>query len=174
MNKQQDLRSHINDESLSDITFIVEGQPVYAHKILCMRCPYFHAMLSGTMVESRASEIELQDVRHKIFVVLLEYLYTDQCDVPLEIAMELFQAADRFQVDRLKKICEAKMLASIEVENAASIFHAADVHNAKSLREKCLNFILANFDLVSKSSCFHEMGFTNYKLVAEILQKRPS
>jgi hypothetical protein len=45
--------------------------------------------------------------------------------------MELFQAADQFGVERLKRMCESKMLGSINVENAASIFHAADLHNAK-------------------------------------------
>ena len=115
---------------------------------------------------------ELWQVRHAIFLPLLEYLYTDQIDVPLELAMELFQAADLFGVERLKKICEAKMLGSICVENAAGVFHAADTHNAKSLREKTLNFILANFDPVTKTACFEEMGRTNFDLVLEILQKR--
>mmetsp|Transcript_13575 Transcript_13575/g.31683 ORF Transcript_13575/g.31683 Transcript_13575/m.31683 type:complete len:551 (-) Transcript_13575:450-2102(-) len=168
----QDLRSLVNNEEMSDIVFMVEDQPVYAHKILCMRCTYFRAMLTGGMSETRASEIVLQDVRHPIFLALLEYLYTDQCEIPLDIAMELFQAADQFGVERLKKICESKMLASINVENAATIFHAADVHNAKSLREKCLNFVLANFDPVTKSASFEEMGRTNVELVFEILQKR--
>lgn len=54
-----------------------------------------------------------------------------QVDVELDVAMELFQAADQFGVDRLKRMCESTMLASIEVENAASIFHAADERNAK-------------------------------------------
>jgi hypothetical protein len=40
------------------------------------------------------------------------------------------QAADRYGVERLKKMCESKMLASISIDNAASIFHAADVYNA--------------------------------------------
>lgn len=32
-----DLRNLVNDETLSDITFIVEDQPVYAHKLMLMR-----------------------------------------------------------------------------------------------------------------------------------------
>jgi len=156
----------------TDVVFLVEDKPVHAHKVMCMRCSYFKAMLSGPMREASQDQIVLPQVQHHIFLALLEYLYTDGIEVPLEQAMELFEAADQFGVERLKKICEAKMLASICVENAASIFHAADLHNAKSLRDKCLNFILANFDPVTKTACFEEMGRTNVDLVFEILQKR--
>lgn len=168
-----DLRGMVNSDVMSDVTFIVEGRPVHAHKIMCMRCSYFRAMLTGErFAEATQNEIVLRDVRHGTFLVLLEYLYTDHVEVPLEVAMELFQAADQFGVERLKKICESKMLGSICVENAAQIFHAADQHHAKSLREKTLNFILANFDPVTKTPCFEEMGRTNVDLVFEILQKR--
>jgi hypothetical protein len=158
----------------TDVVFTVEGRPVHAHRVLCMRCSYFRALLSGSMREASSShgEIELPGVSHAVFLTLLEYLYTDSVEVELEQTMELFEAADRFGVERLKKICEAKMLGSICVENAASIFHAADTHNASSLREKCLNFILANFDPVTKTACFEDMGRTNVNLVFEILQKR--
>ena len=54
--------------------------------------------------ESRASEIAINDVRHPIFLALLEYLYTDNVDIALDIAMELFQAADQFGVERLKRM----------------------------------------------------------------------
>ena len=33
----------------------------------------------------------LPDVRHPVFLALLEYLYTDQLEIPLDMAMELFQ-----------------------------------------------------------------------------------
>ena len=113
--------------------------------------------LAGTMATTTSSP-GLSTVPYKCFLALLEYLYTDMVDVQLDIAMDLFQAADQFGVDRLKKICESKMLSSINVENAASIFHAADLHNALGLREKCLTFILHNFDAVTKTICFEEMG----------------
>lgn len=172
-----DLRSMALDtgdeNNMSDVTFVVEGVSVRAHKVMCMRCSYFRALLTGPMQEAYSGgPIELPHLRHAIFMVLLEYLYTDAVEVPLDQAMELFQAADRFGVERLKRICEAKMLGSICVDNAASIFHAADQHNAVSLREKTLGFILANFDPVTKTACFEEMGRTNVELVFEILKSR--
>lgn len=167
-----DLRMFVNDESLADITFIVEDQPVHAHKIMLMRCSYFRAMLLGEMMESNQSTIRLEQVRHPIFLCLLEYLYTDDVVVPLDSAMELFVAADLFGVPRLQAMCERKMLESIVVENAAAIFHAADVHSARSLRAKALKFILAHFETVSKTSAFEEMARGNVELVFEILRSR--
>ena len=169
-----DLRQLVNSELLSDVTFLVEGRQVLAHKVLCLRCTYFKALLTGEMAEARQREVVINDVRHPIFLALLEYLYTDNVDISLEIAMELFQAADQFGVDRLKRMCESKMLASINVENAATIFHAADAHAARSLREKCLNFVLTNFDAVTRTAAFEEMGRTNVDLVFEILRSRPN
>ncbi|KAI9908919.1 hypothetical protein PsorP6_014539 [Peronosclerospora sorghi] len=49
-----DLRMLVNNDVISDVTFVgtrkqdgVEGIPVYRHKILCIRCSYFKAMLTG-------------------------------------------------------------------------------------------------------------------------------
>ena len=168
-----DLRGFVDNKLLSDITFVVEGRPICAHKVLCMRCAYFKAMLvTGEMKESRAREVEIPHVKHSIFMKLLEYLYTDSIDIPLDMAMDLFEAADQYGVERLKHMCENKMLGSITVDNAASMFHAADVHHASGLRQKCLAFILQNFDAVTKTKCFEEMGRTNVDLVFEILKKR--
>ena len=167
-----DLKQLVNSELLSDVTFVVEGQEVPAHKVLCLRCPYFRALLTGDMRESLMDRIAINDVRKDIFLRLLEYLYTDDVEVDLDMAMELFQAADQFGVERLKRMCESRMLGSIHVENAATIFHAADQHAAASLREKCLAFVLANFDAVTRTQAFEEMGRTNVDLVFEILKAR--
>ncbi|GAB9467032.1 hypothetical protein Gpo141_00004392 [Globisporangium polare] len=167
-----DLRALVNSEVMSDITFVVEGIPIYAHKILCMRCNYFKAMLTGEMLESRAREVEITDVRRPIFLSFLEYLYSDYLDVSVDVAMELFVAADRYGVDRLKRICESRMLGSLCIENAATILHAADLHNAAVLRDQCIAFMLNNFDAVTKTNSFEEMGRTNVELVFELLKRR--
>jgi leucine-zipper-like transcriptional regulator 1 len=60
-----------------------------------MRCGYFKAMLNGEMLESRAREVVINDVRRPIFLAFLEYLYSDDIDVSVESAMELFVVADR-------------------------------------------------------------------------------
>jgi len=167
-----DLRSFINDDGLSDVTFIVDGQSVFAHKIMLTRCSYFRAMFMGEMMEANQTTIRLEQVSYPIFLAVLEYLYTDKVHILLEDAMDLFVAADLFCIPRLQTMCEKRMLQSITIENAATIFHAADVHSAVALRLKCLKYILAHFEAVSKSPAFEQMARNNVELVFEILQQR--
>ena len=167
-----DLKLYVNNQLLSDITFIVESKPIKAHKILCLRCPYFRNMLTGEYMESRANEIVIEDVGYEVFLILLEYLYSDHVDVTIENAMEILCVAERFGVDRLKKVCENIMIDAINVVSASTILLAADGHNAGNLRDRCLRFIMDNFDEVTKTSSFEEMGRLNVELVFEILKNR--
>mmetsp|Transcript_88030 Transcript_88030/g.247419 ORF Transcript_88030/g.247419 Transcript_88030/m.247419 type:complete len:510 (+) Transcript_88030:40-1569(+) len=167
-----DLRSFLNEQKLSDVTFIVEGKPVYAHKLLCMRCSYFRAMFEGQMREAQQNTITINNISHRAFLALLEYLYTDEVEINMEIAMDLFVAADQFGVERLKRLCEKKILTSINIDSAATILQAANMHIAHSLRQNCMDFILRNFDAVSKTAAFEEMGRSNVELVFEILKRR--
>jgi hypothetical protein len=167
-----EFRAMVDDETLSDVTFLVEGTPVYAHKLMLMRCSYFRALFLGEMMESRMPTVRIEQVSHPIFLQILEYLYTDQLRIPFESAMELFEAADLFCIPRLKTMCEKRMLQSINVENAAAIFHAADMHSALALRQKTKKYILSHFEAVSKTLCFEEMGRSNIELVFELLQSR--
>lgn len=75
--------------------------------------------------------------------------------------MELFEAADLFGLERLKKMCEQSIMLNINTNNAATIFQvffilcviwnqAADMHHAQILRDHAMNFVLQNFDEVSK------------------------
>eukprot|EP00439_Symbiodinium_sp_Y106_P036774 s1607_g4.t1 len=154
-----DLREFLNDAKLSDVTFIVEGKPVYAHKLLCMRCSYFRAMFEGQMREAQQKTITINNVSHRVFLALLEYLYTDEFEISMDIAMDLFVAADQFGIDRLKRLCEKKILVSINIDSAATILQAANMHIANDLRQSCMDFILRNFDAVSKTLAFEATKF---------------
>ncbi|GBG32762.1 Kelch domain-containing protein 3 [Hondaea fermentalgiana] len=169
-----DLASLVDNPKCSDVSFLVEGRRIAAHRIVCVRCDYFKAMFAreGGFRESRQQEITILDVRYDTFYTLLRYLYTDRQDVPLEMAMDLFIAADRFGIERLKNICENGMLSSLDMENVSELFAAADLHHAAGLHSECLRFIVQNFDIVSKTRGFEEMGRSNIDLIFTILKNR--
>jgi hypothetical protein len=191
-----DLKKLVGSQSYSDVIFIVEGEEVFAHKILCARSPYFGVMFDGRMSEGNQKVVDIPGVSKRAFLKVLECVYSDDANLEIEsdvkmsvesfddqdasprssdelaFAMEVFVAADQFGVDRLKRLCEQKIVFGVSVENAASILQAADVHNAAGLRSRCVDFILRHFDAVSKSKAFEDMAKNNVDLLLEILKKR--
>ncbi|POM61638.1 hypothetical protein PHPALM_29321 [Phytophthora palmivora] len=166
------LRSLVNNQLMSDVTFLVEGAPIFGHKSLCVRCNYFKAMFTGEMLESTAREVEISDVSRSTFLSLLEYVYTDRLVAADGDIKDLFIAADRYGIESLKRLCAKKLMKSVSVDNVSSILQAADQHNSSSLRDECFAFTLRNFDTVSKTPSFLEMARTNIELALQILQQR--
>lgn len=136
------------------------------------RCEYFRAIFEGGFRESESTVIPVKDIKSDVFQTLLEYLYTDDIEIKLDVAMDLFVAADHFGVERLKKLCEKKILVSINTENAAEILERANMHHAHGLRQSCMDFILTHFDTVSKTAGFERVGQQNIDLIFEILKRR--
>ena len=68
------------------MTFILEGnKEVPAHKIMLARCPYFAAMFSMEMREKTMDKIKLENISFTIFMLVMKYLYTDDCTINLEV-----------------------------------------------------------------------------------------
>eukprot|EP00555_Chaetoceros_dichaeta_P002262 CAMPEP_0198252970 /NCGR_PEP_ID=MMETSP1447-20131203/3445_1 /TAXON_ID=420782 /ORGANISM="Chaetoceros dichaeta, Strain CCMP1751" /LENGTH=71 /DNA_ID=CAMNT_0043938431 /DNA_START=85 /DNA_END=296 /DNA_ORIENTATION=+ len=68
----------VNEDKYSNITFLVEGQKVNAHlTILAGRCEHFAAMFWSGMRESVEREIATPNISKTVFILLMEYLYTD-------------------------------------------------------------------------------------------------
>ncbi|GAB9474309.1 hypothetical protein Gpo141_00011440 [Globisporangium polare] len=74
---QQSLKYFMNSEEFSDISFLVEGRVVYAHKvILSLLSERFRGMFTAGFRESSQKEIALPDIRYVVFLKMIEYLYT--------------------------------------------------------------------------------------------------
>ena len=72
-----DLYDLLSSGENTDVTFIVQGVRISAHRvILAARCAYFKVLLYGDMKEAHAgAEIPIVDATPDSFRVLLEYVY---------------------------------------------------------------------------------------------------
>lgn len=105
-----DLRRMLNNSMRSDITFVVEGRPFFAHScILVARCEPLEKMLDGRMKECSRSEIAIPEYSYDAFAALMEFLYTDQVialvslDLTADFALELHALADQYLVTGLRR-----------------------------------------------------------------------
>jgi RCC1 and BTB domain-containing protein len=165
-----DLRQLIDNDEFADVTFIVEGRAVHAHRaILAVRSDHFRAMFSSGMRESREHEVSLAHMRAPVFLALLEYIYVDAVNVGAEMALELYAAADLYTLDRLKGLCEIIVQKNIAIDNAAALFQTADDLHSQRLREVCLAYMVRHFDMVTKTDAFAALS---RDLILEVLQNR--
>lgn len=166
------LKELVGSDKYSDITFVMEGKRVMAHKILCMRSPSLQNMIPIKCEDGGADEIVIADISYDTFSSLLEFLYSDACDVDASNVTDLFHAADRFGVDRLKKICECALVKSLDVSSVCKMALLGDTCNGEILRRESIAFIVTRFDRISRTAVFEEMGRENLDLLFEILRLR--
>ena len=60
------------------------------------------------------------------------------------MVQHLLAAADRFGLDRLKQLCEAKLCGEINVDTVAATLPLAEQHQCLQLKAICLKFAAAN------------------------------
>jgi len=158
----ENMRRLLNNSDFSDITFVVEGKRIFAHKaILVAQCEHFHAMFSGErFAESRKSEIEIPQWSYTAFMSMLEWLYTGH--TPRELSAvhltEVLGLADQYTLDGLKHVCENVLVHSVEIDNVCALLRHADQYMAHELKRYCLAFILKNFDQVAYTKSFDELS----------------
>ncbi|XP_051177666.1 BTB/POZ and MATH domain-containing protein 2 isoform X2 [Lolium perenne] len=148
----------------ADVTFEVNGQKFAAHRcVLAARSKVFMAQLFGPMTESNTSSvIHIKDMEAKVFAGLLKFIYTDsfpemdkdnnmeeggqdeEKEEEVEYVMwlqDLFVAADRYELQRLKLLCEGHLAEGLCVSSVASTLALAEQHYCHGLKEACLKFI---------------------------------
>ncbi|GLT52748.1 hypothetical protein SLA2020_260700 [Shorea laevis] len=141
---------YVNNPTLSDVTFLVEGKRFYAHRIcLLASSDAFRAMFDGGYRERDAKAVEIPNIRWEVFELMMRFIYTGSVDVNIDIAQDLLRAADQYLLNGLKRLCECTIAQDITVENVSLMYELADAFNAMTLREACILFILNQFERLS-------------------------
>ncbi|CAI0466232.1 unnamed protein product [Linum tenue] len=141
---------YVNNATLSDVTFLVEGRRFYAHRIcLLASSDAFRAMFDGGYREKDARDIEIPNIRWEVFELMMRFIYTGSVNVALDVAQDLLRAADQYLLEALKRLCEYTIAQDISLDNVASMYELSESFHAISLRHTCILFILEHFDKLS-------------------------
>jgi hypothetical protein len=148
------LRHFFNDEEFSDVTFVVQGQKVYGHKmVLSIVSDCFRAMFTTGFRESEAMEIEIPDCSHSAFLSVMEYIYTGTSPTKLDLnnavdrdrnlgrIVEILELADRFFLDHLKQISETMLQSAVTAETVEYLLGVSQKTNASQLQSICEHFM---------------------------------
>ncbi|CAB1313617.1 unnamed protein product [Coregonus sp. 'balchen'] len=99
----------LNNKDMSDVTFLVEGKPFYAHKVLLFTASGRFKSLLANRPAAENTCIEISHVKYNIFLLVMQYLYcggTEHLHIRNTEIMELLSAAKFFQLEALQRHCE--------------------------------------------------------------------
>ncbi|XP_048534935.1 BTB/POZ and MATH domain-containing protein 3-like [Triticum urartu] len=161
-----DLPSHFSDLLLSkegaDITFEVGSKKLAAHRcVLAARSTVFKKQLFGSMDKGAAapSVVKIDGIEASVFEALLTFIYTDGlpdldrmhvCEGGEKDAtwlLQLLEAAERYDLQKLKFICEEKFANLICENRVADVIVVAERKRCRWLKEACLEFIKTHTSL---------------------------
>ncbi|CAL5007542.1 unnamed protein product [Urochloa decumbens] len=165
-----------------DVTFSVHGVNFTAHKmVLATRSPVFCAEFYGPMREEGTEPIVVEDIQPDVFRALLHFIYNDslppfddlQADDYSEMIRHLLVAADRYNMERLKLMCQSILCESLHVQTVATTMALADQHHCDMLKDACIEFITCSnaMDAVAATPGYKSLKRTCPSVAIEALEK---
>ncbi|XP_071779263.1 ankyrin repeat and BTB/POZ domain-containing protein 2-like isoform X1 [Centroberyx gerrardi] len=147
----------LNNQEMSDVTFMVDGRPFFAHRVLLMSASErFRCMLG----DSPDNIIHVSHMTYSTFQMMMKSLYcggTEGVSVSYSDAMKLLPVAAFFQLKGLQRCCEMQLSQSLTLDNAVHIYHTAKHHGASELWRFCEGFFLQNMEQLLEREDFHRL-----------------
>uniref|UniRef100_A0A671WA07 BTB (POZ) domain containing 11a n=1 Tax=Sparus aurata TaxID=8175 RepID=A0A671WA07_SPAAU len=150
----------LNNKDMSDVTFLVEGKPFYAHKVLLFTAsPRFKSLLQNRPAAENTC-IEISHVKYNIFHLVMQYLYcggTDTLHIRNTEVMELLSAAKFFQLEALQRHCEIICSKNITTETCVDLYKHAKFLGASELTAFIEGYFLKNMVLLIELDGFKQL-----------------
>uniref|UniRef100_A0A3Q1F9A7 Ankyrin repeat and BTB (POZ) domain containing 2a n=1 Tax=Acanthochromis polyacanthus TaxID=80966 RepID=A0A3Q1F9A7_9TELE len=123
----------LNNEEMSDVTFMVDGRPFFAHRVLLMsaseRSPCLAEMIH-LLVTIIVIIIDFQLLMGDFFKMSLYCGGTQGLIVSHNEAMKLLPVAAFFQLRSLQRSCEMTLSKSLSLDNVVDIYQTAKVQKS--------------------------------------------
>lgn len=141
------LRKH---RELCDVVLVVGAKKIYAHRVILSACsPYFRAMFTGELAESRQTEVVIRDIDERAMELLIDFAYTSQITVEEGNVQTLLPAACLLQLAEIQEACCEFLKRQLDPSNCLGIRAFADTHSCRELLRIADKFTQHNFQEVS-------------------------
>jgi len=164
--KKADL-DFFNNKEFSDVVVKCGDERFECHKVfLATKSPVFKAMLTSNMKETNNNEIQIDDIEPEVMTEFLKFIYTGKSSNLDKFAMDLFIAADKYQINSLKEICEEALISSLEIDNCLSLLLVGDKCSTV-IKKSAITFMINNKSSIN----LDEVLLDHPSLMLEILKE---
>ncbi|XP_051917601.1 ankyrin repeat and BTB/POZ domain-containing protein 3-B isoform X2 [Hippocampus zosterae] len=150
----------LNNKEMSDVTFLVEGKPFYAHKVLLFTASNRFKTLLANRPCGENTCIEISHVKYHIFQLVMQYLYCGGADA-LHIrnpdVMELLSASKFFQLEALQRHCEIICTKNINTDTCVELYNHTKFLDAPDLASYIEGYFLKNMVMLIELEPFKQL-----------------
>ncbi|CAJ1057133.1 ankyrin repeat and BTB/POZ domain-containing protein BTBD11-B-like isoform X2 [Xyrichtys novacula] len=150
----------LNNKEMSDVTFLVEGKPFYAHKVLLFTASNRFKTLLANRPCGENTCIEISNVKYHIFQLVMQYLYfggTEALHIRNTDIMELLSAAKFFQLEALQRHCEIICSKNINTETCVELYNHTKFLDAPDLASYIEGYFLKNMVILIELEPFKQL-----------------
>jgi hypothetical protein len=150
MSRNQFFQHIFTSKLHSDVKIKLGEHVIPSHKlILSTQSKYFKTMLCGEFEESKLEEIEIIDVDIDVFLIVLEFMYTEVCEIKcegeknLEKIGKLISYCDFLCFDSMKDYVLFQLSRRINEENVMKLKELSESLLVPNLLyERCFEYLL--------------------------------
>lgn len=127
-----DIKKLLASDELKDFEIQIDETVFTVHKFLfAARSPVFSRLLQEA---PEASAITFDDISVDTFKVILNFVYDEKFPGEGDNLLEVYAAAAKMEIHRLKEFAASKLLESIDENNALKILSLAKKYKSEELK----------------------------------------
>nr|CAD7196547.1 unnamed protein product [Timema douglasi] len=146
------------------LNYPADNESFSAHRIvLAATIPYFHAMFTHDMVESKQKEITIQGIDSGALEALINFAYSGRVIIDSDNVQSLMVGASFLQLHKVRDACAEFLNKRFHPNNVLGIRAFADTFGCNSLVEAANKYIQQYFHDVSMSEEYMSLSCTDLR-----------
>ncbi|KAK1329303.1 hypothetical protein QTO34_011484 [Cnephaeus nilssonii] len=151
-----------------DVRLQVCGHEMLAHRAVLACCsPYLFEIFNSDSDPHRVSHVKFDDLNPEAVEVLLNYAYTAQLKADKELVKDVYSAAKKLKMDRVKQVCGDYLLSRMDVTSCISYRNFASCMGDSRLLNKVDAYIQEHLLQISEEEEFLKLPRLKLEVMLE-------
>ena len=140
--------------------------------VLSARSPVFRAMFHSNTTERKTKEVNIADNSPEVIEKMLQFMYCGKVDLSeqSELTGELLKAADKYDLEMLKKVCEDHLCDALELKNSIKNLILGEMYGASKLMKNAMKLLVSNMSSVIDTEEWESCTLHHPALVTEVMR----
>ncbi|ESO92638.1 hypothetical protein LOTGIDRAFT_233079 [Lottia gigantea] len=147
-----------HEATFTDAILCVGHEEFPCHKnVLSVSSPYFRAMFTSELKESRETRICFNEVSPWTLKRIIDYAYSGRLEINQDNAQEMLSAGNLFEYPDIVEACCSFLKRQLHSSNCLGIEYFAHIHSCQKLENEAHEYALENFSIVIDSDEFLDL-----------------